>query len=492
MEKRTYTLLAVLLTLYFYAPDCFAATAKTCCGPCTFRCGDRVDFVGSTTSLIKPYHSDKHPKSLNTRATAITIGQSDISSLMVAGRSEKAYNSNAGASFTMNIGSANSSTAQNWTLPANILSSMSLFYNRTFIDMAAVTPEAAKVSGATHVYKETFTEDGESYINYHFFNLDGDNLEDWGQNHVKVSTGEVIRNDGEAPEQYTDSPLELGDAFDSHNEFYDMNNMGTDTYNDASVLMDAFGTIETPFGTFECLRGFITENTTPYDANTGTPSSAASTTYYVFWVTKEGFRFYAEVSPLASGSVTVSNFNLHYVSNSSALPVELLTFAGQATAQGNLLTWTTANETNNKGFEIERSYDGKTFEKIGFVKGNGTSSVQQTYSFTDNTPLSKTTYYRLQQVDFDGSKAFSNTISIEPQVFNKGLKVYPNPSSDGQIFVEIPQNTEGGILVMNSVGQIVFQQKSISNPIFKMDVSNWIKGVYFIKSGNEVVKFVIY
>lgn len=500
MRKRIYTLFSILMAFNFYTSDCFASTAKVCCGSiCSNQCGDRIyELKANTTSLIKAYHSEKHPKILNTRSTAITIEQGDINSLMVVGKSEKIYNSNDGASFAMNIGSANSTTPQNWTLPTNILSSMTQFYNRTFIDTAAVMPAAAKVPGATHVYKETLTEDGEKYINYHFFNLDGDNLEDWGQNHVKVATNEVIEDDGEAPEQYTDAPLELGDAFDTYDEVYDMDGTGTDTYNDASVEMDAFGTIETPFGTFDCLRGKITQNTTPYDAATGDSLAATSTTYYVFWVTKEGFRFYAEVSPSASGTVTVSNFSLQYFTNSSVLPVELLTFAGQSTAQGNLLTWETATENNNEGFEIERSYDGKNFVKIGFVKGNGTTNVQQTYTFMDDTPLSKTTYYRLQQVDFDKSKASSNIITIETKDFNKKLKIYPNPTNQQTLTLEIPESTVQkdsygeGVEVYNNLGQLIYQKKIENIQALQLDISQWTQGIYFVKSGKDVVKFIKY
>ena len=359
-----------------------------------------------------------------------------------------------------------------------------------FINLATVTPAAAQVAGATHVYKETIKDGSDTYTNYHFFNLDNDDLADLGQNHVNVVTNEVFEDDGEAPEQYSDAPLELGDVFDSHNESYDMNGTGLDTYSDATIEMDAYGTIETPFGTFDCLRGKITQNYGVYDANTG-DNLSSSTSYYVFWVTKEGFRFYVEALPTAAGSITITDFKMHHIFNTAVLPVELLEFKGQTTNSGNFLTWTTANEKTNAGFEVERSTDGQQFEKIGFVKGSGTTSHKNTYTFNDNTPLSKTTYYRLQQVDFDGSKMRSNVISIEPKSFKVTLKVYPNPSSDNRISIEFPsieRAEERHISIVNVLGQVVFEQNT--NTPLSIDLTNWAKGVYFVKWDNELVKFI--
>jgi hypothetical protein len=150
---------------------------------------------------------------------------------------------------------------------------------------------------------------------------------------------------------------------------------------------------------------------------------------------------------------------------------------------------------------------GQTFEKIGFVKGNGTTNVQKSYNFTDNAPLSggsslnsNLSYYRLRQVDFDGSSVTSNVISIAPKSPKGTLKVYPNPTSDNQITLELGENmarrdipntfgTEE-VSVINSLGQTVFQQKTLGQNNLQLNVSTWAKGVYFIKAAGETVKFV--
>ena len=186
-------------------------------------------------------------------------------------------------------------------------------------------------------------------------------------------------------------------------------------------------------------------------------------------------------------------FNIRAFGTSSPLPVELLSFKGQNTEGSNFLTWTTASEKNNAGFDIEASADGVRFDKIGFAKGNGTTNVKRAYDFIDKTPLSNLTYYRLQQTDFDGTKKASSTISIQHGAVAKGLKVYPNPTAQSEMSVELGQNTEGVLQVVNAVGQIVFQQKSTQlsvGNLLKIDISSWSSGVYFVKSGIEVVKFI--
>jgi Concanavalin A-like lectin/glucanases superfamily/Secretion system C-terminal sorting domain len=191
-------------------------------------------------------------------------------------------------------------------------------------------------------------------------------------------------------------------------------------------------------------------------------------------------------------SFDVTGFSGFFVTASSTvLPIELLNFTGKNTEGGNLLTWTTANEKNNKGFDIERSSDSKTFEKIGFQAGHGTTNAANTYSFSDTYPVSFLNYYRLKQIDFDGKVEYSKVISIENKGKQTHLKVYPNPTAEGRISLEIPENTEG-VTIFNAIGQIIFQQQVKGQNLLPIDVSAWAQGVYFIKTNDntEGVKFV--
>jgi hypothetical protein len=114
------------------------------------------------------------------------------------------------------------------------------------------------------------------------------------------------------------------------------------------------------------------------------------------------------------------------------LPVELVYFTATVRNNQAHLEWLTASEQDNDRFEIERSLDAKSFEKIGTVKGKGTTSLETKYKFTDRTPVQGTVYYRLKQVDFDGEFAYSNVIAVTAKGLANELatQVYPNPFQD--------------------------------------------------------------
>jgi len=132
----------------------------------------------------------------------------------------------------------------------------------------------------------------------------------------------------------------------------------------------------------------------------------------------------------------VSLFIFPYVSQlvdgCAVLPVSIFNFGGMIKNSQAYLNWSTAVESNNKGFYVERSKDGKDFASIGFVNGKGNTSQITNYSYTDaslnDINVSKT-YYRLKQVDIDGKSAYSNVIELSlDNIANSGKwKLYPNP-----------------------------------------------------------------
>lgn len=174
----------------------------------------------------------------------------------------------------------------------------------------------------------------------------------------------------------------------------------------------------------------------------------------------------------------------------TVLPIELTALTAKGVGKTAQLAFQTASEKNNFGFEIEKSTDGQKFEKIGFVKGFGTTQTPQYYIFLD-ARLSQLSYYRLKQIDFDGQFAYSNVVTAEPVGSKQSLKVYPNPTNGSQISVELGGNTEE-VSVVNAIGQTIFQQKTNGETTLRVDVSSWAQGVYFVKtSGNtEGVKFI--
>ena len=117
------------------------------------------------------------------------------------------------------------------------------------------------------------------------------------------------------------------------------------------------------------------------------------------------------------------------------LPVELLNFDASASGSSSDLAWSTATETNNSHFEIQRSIDGVTFERIGRVDGAGTIQEEQTYSFVDENAaaVADELFYRLKQVDFNGNSEFSDIRTVHfGENGSKGVKVFPSPAKQGQ------------------------------------------------------------
>ncbi len=110
------------------------------------------------------------------------------------------------------------------------------------------------------------------------------------------------------------------------------------------------------------------------------------------------------------------------------VPVELSSFTANVSNGNVVLNWITATETNNKGFEVQRS-SGEDFQTIGFVQGNGTSTQQHSYTYSDNTVDHGSYSYRLRQVDFDGSSEYSNVVEVNisaPKLYSLAQN-YPNP-----------------------------------------------------------------
>jgi hypothetical protein len=113
------------------------------------------------------------------------------------------------------------------------------------------------------------------------------------------------------------------------------------------------------------------------------------------------------------------------------LPVEILRFDGEYADKKVNLIWETASELNNMGFEVLKSYDAINFESIGLVyaNGTGTSNFEQQYDFKDKEISKQIQYYRLRQIDFDGTETFSSVIAVKTGFSEELLEltVYPNP-----------------------------------------------------------------
>ena len=177
---------------------------------------------------------------------------------------------------------------------------------------------------------------------------------------------------------------------------------------------------------------------------------------------------------------------------SGPLSVELLDFKGTPQYNGNFLTWTTANEVNNKGFQVERATPQPpqgAFERwdvLGFVNAKGKAA---TYQFMDASPHSGVGGYRLRQIDNDGKETLSKVISIENTPSGAGgLNVYPNPAHNRLTIdyaVDNPSKSTTYTIV-NLLGQVLLQ----GNWAQQVDISTLPVGSFIIKIGEAKVRFV--
>lgn len=166
------------------------------------------------------------------------------------------------------------------------------------------------------------------------------------------------------------------------------------------------------------------------------------------------------------------------------LPVTLISFEGKSENNQTKLSWETASETNNKGFEIERSADARTFEKIGFVDGNGDTKENRFYHFTDLNPFA-TSYYRLKQLDDDGKFEYSRTIAVKRDY--EGVGIYPNPAQ-ADLTVTGASGDEA-VSVFTQTGKPVIVNAKLQAG--KLDVKDLKEGVYTIKIGGSAKKLLI-
>jgi len=172
----------------------------------------------------------------------------------------------------------------------------------------------------------------------------------------------------------------------------------------------------------------------------------------------------------------------------SIVPVELTSFTANVVDQVVVLNWTTATEVNNQGFEVQRSIDGLNFNNIGFVPGFGTTTEPKSYSHTDQSVTSGTYYYRLKQIDYDGSFTYSDVAEVEislPIEFALAQN-YPNPFNPStSIQFSLPVDAQVKINIYNLVGEkaaeIASGNFAAGTHKVNFNASTLTSGIYFYR-----------
>ena len=168
--------------------------------------------------------------------------------------------------------------------------------------------------------------------------------------------------------------------------------------------------------------------------------------------------------------------------DAGTIPIELTHFTARTYANLVELAWLTASETNNKGFQIERSEDGFYFSSIDFVKSKGDSKGFTMYKIIDNSALTGVNYYyRLRQMDLDGTESMSKVIGVKTSAEGK-IYFAPNPANN--LLTVHFAGEKATIQIYDLLGRLVLSKKNVDAGNTSLDISN-------LKSGNYIVEMTV-
>ena len=214
-----------------------------------------------------------------------------------------------------------------------------------------------------------------------------------------------------------------------------------------------------------------------------------------------GTRYYVRV--YGTNAADANTFTI--TATGAALPVTLASISGVKQGLNNKLSWTTETELNNKGFELQRSADGVNFTTISFINSqaiSGNSNSILNYNYLDKGITDAINYYRLKQIDKDGSFNYSSIVllkSAKPATVNI-VALYPNPASATlTIDIESPTSNYMNVEITDAAGKVILKKSSeliaganrLSVDVKKLAPGNYFLKGYFGKNGvTPVLKFL--
>ncbi len=220
----------------------------------------------------------------------------------------------------------------------------------------------------------------------------------------------------------------------------------------------------------------------------GTPASAVANTHGEVVVP-----FPCNQVPITSVLSILPNgqyCNIVSITNPVILPVKFSSFTSKLVSQGVLLQWSTSYELNNERYVIEKSTDGRNYAAIGETEGGENGLLTQLFNFTDASYTSgNIAYYRIRQVDIDGSSTYSKVVYVNTSRSAGQLKIFPNP------FVNEIQLTglsaadlnKGNVKLFNVAGQQINYEIVGTNAI---RVDNAPAGVYVLSVNGMSYKLI--
>jgi len=181
----------------------------------------------------------------------------------------------------------------------------------------------------------------------------------------------------------------------------------------------------------------------------------------------------------------------------TVLPVSLNNFKAKVLDDEVELSWSTAVETNNDYFQLERSENGRDFEAIARVEGANNSHSIQSYSSRDRNPNNGDNYYRLKQVDLNGAYAYSEVVWVEMKL-QKSVRMYPIPVND-QLTIDYRSTLteQANIIVRDALGVVVSNKTILAVPgdnKIEIDLATIPSGSYFVVmqfESNRIIRNII-
>jgi len=177
-----------------------------------------------------------------------------------------------------------------------------------------------------------------------------------------------------------------------------------------------------------------------------------------------------------NGSMGDFNFFITGNNGGGILPVEWLEFGGMPRIAYNELKWSTASESQNDYFILEKSMDGENFAELGRVNGAGNSSFEKHYEFIDQNPYALT-YYRISQVDWDGTRSYGETILVKNESNFANYSILENPVSAGNLRIQVNENEI---------------EKVIRIEMFTMQGKSVLQSNYILSKGEGIIELNTY
>lgn len=244
-----------------------------------------------------------------------------------------------------------------------------------------------------------------------------------------------------------------------------------------------------------CLRYEFNFNVTPV-------SNAVTNTTVIVSATSDGFGVgwsgwvYSGCCPTNFGacfgassgnpSTATNSFGFGFADPGGFLPVTLLGFSAEQEDDHVLLQWSTASETNNDYFTVEKSTDGFSWTVMNTVRGAGNSVTTLHYESIDPEPNTGLSYYRLKQTDYDGTSEYFSPVSVLFKATNE-IEIFPNPATN-QFTIYDLQSTISKIEIYDAQGKKIFskQPKASSQQPVVINVSELPRGLYllFVEGAN--------